>query len=291
MPQGRGGFRYRFRFEKTGPMALLGHLDVVREIPRVLRRVDVPMTYTKGFHPKPDMIFSPALSLGVISLDEYVDLRLERDLDPAALAELCAAMTAQSPRGLAFRAAAKLGPEDPALSKLVTGARYVLAFARAAAGGLSAEAILAERCGAAMAAASLPIRREVDKLAKMVDVRAFLTRAEVAGPDALAALARAGLFGDLVAVDVDVDIRGNGSVKSAEVASVLLAGADRGAGSPAPAAEPVAHRAVRLELFARAEDPRAGAVTRFSPLDLARARRPAPAPARPAPAALAADAQ
>ena len=32
-PQGRAGFRYRFRYEKTGATALLGHLDVIRELP------------------------------------------------------------------------------------------------------------------------------------------------------------------------------------------------------------------------------------------------------------------
>ncbi|WP_437686844.1 TIGR03960 family B12-binding radical SAM protein [Sorangium sp. So ce176] len=284
-PKGRGGFRYRFRFEKTGPVALLGHLDVVRELPRVLRRVGAPMTYTAGFHPKPDMTFSPALSLGVISLDEYVDLRLERDLDPAALEALVASMTAASPRGLVFRGAAKLGPEDPAVSKLIAGARYALAFARSAIGS-DAEAILAARCGAALSAASLPIRREIDRLAKMVDVRQYLVRAEVGGPDVLSALARAGLAGDLVALDVEVDIRGSGAVKSSEVAAVILGepGEAPGAITPPP------HRAVRLQLFGRAAPAGSAAVERFSLLDLERARRVKSAPERAASAPLAADA-
>ena len=32
------GYRYRLRFEKKGPAALLGHLDLVRELPRIFRR-------------------------------------------------------------------------------------------------------------------------------------------------------------------------------------------------------------------------------------------------------------
>ncbi|WP_437965501.1 TIGR03960 family B12-binding radical SAM protein [Sorangium sp. So ce260] len=284
-PKGRGGIRYRFRFEKTGPMALLGHLDVVRELPRVLRRVGAPMTYTAGFHPKPDMTFSPALSLGVISLDEYVDLRLERDLDPAALDALIVAMSAASPRGLAFRGAVKLGPEDPALSKLIAGARYALAFARSAIGG-DAEAVLAARCSAALSAASLPIRREIDRLAKMVDVRQYLVRAEVGGPDVHAALARAGLVGDLVALEVEVDIRGSGAVKSSEVAAVILGepGEAPGAITPPP------HRAVRLQLFGRAAPAGSAAGERFSLFDLERARRVKSAPERAPSLAVAADA-
>ncbi|WP_437951029.1 TIGR03960 family B12-binding radical SAM protein [Sorangium sp. So ce296] len=285
-PKGRGGFRYRFRFEKTGPMALLGHLDVVRELPRVLRRVGAPMTYTAGFHPKPDMTFSPALSLGVISLDEYVDLRLERDLDPAALEALVASMSAASPRGLAFRGAVKLGPEDPALSKLIAGARYALAFARSAIGA-DAEAVLAARCSAALSAASLPIRREIERIAKMVDVRQYLVRAEVGGPDVLSALARAGLVGDLVALEVEVDIRGSGAVKSSEVAAVI---AGEPGGAPGAIAPPP-HRAVRLQLFGRAAPSGSAAGERFSLFDLERARRVKSAP-EPAPSlALAADAE
>ena len=67
--EGLPSARYRFWFEKVGPVALIGHLDLVRELPRVFRRAGVAMVHTKGFHPKPDMTFSPALSLGVLSLD------------------------------------------------------------------------------------------------------------------------------------------------------------------------------------------------------------------------------
>jgi radical SAM-linked protein len=274
VPQGRKGIRYRFHFEKTGPTALLGHLDVVRELPRVLRRVGAPMVYTNGFHPKPDMSFAPALSLGVISLGEYVDVRLDQELDPAALADLVQAMTAASPMGLVFRGAARLGPEDPPLSKVIAGARYLLVLARSAVGEAPAEAWLADRCGAAMEASELPIRREIQGLAKKVDVRAYLTRAEVAGPEALAALGRAGLAGDLVAIDVDVDIRGTGSVKSSEIAAVIA-----GEGGVAPP-----HRAIRIELFAR-DAAEAASGARVCPLDLARVRAacvsPEPAPTDP----------
>ena len=77
--------RFRLRFAKTGAIALLGHLDLMRELPRVIRRAGVKTAYTEGFHPKPDMSFGPALSLGVASLDEYADVKL---LDPPPEREL-----------------------------------------------------------------------------------------------------------------------------------------------------------------------------------------------------------
>jgi radical SAM-linked protein len=223
------------------------------------------MSYTRGYHPKPEMVFAPALSLGVMSLDEYADVRLDRELSDADLADLLTRMNASSPAGLVFRGALRLAQEDATVTKVIEGARYLIAFARSAlvgAAGDSVEAFLEERCRAAMAAASLPIRREIEGIGKMVDVRAYLLRAASAGPEELAALAHAGLIGDLVALDVDAEIRGSGAVKSSEIAAVIA-----GDGVIAPP-----HRAVRLELFGRDGE------ARFSPLDLARARQKNPMP-------------
>ena len=68
--------RWRLRYTKRGAAALLGHLDLVRELGRILRRASLLVWYTQGFHPKPDMSFGPALGLGAASLGEYVDVKL-----------------------------------------------------------------------------------------------------------------------------------------------------------------------------------------------------------------------
>jgi len=259
-PRGRGGFLYRFRFEKTGAMALLGHLDVVRELPRVFRRVGEKMVYTKGFHPKPDMVFAPALSLGVTSLDEYADLRLVREIEPLELDALVALMNKACPAGLRFLGAARLTQEDPALPKVIAGARYLIAFARAALEvpeGQTAETYLAARCREAMVAEALPIRREIEGIGKVVDVRKYLAQAEVGGAAAKEALVRAGFVGDIVTLDVVATITGNGAAKASEFAAVLA-----GDGKEAPP-----HRSIRLELYGLAGE------ERISPLDLGAVRR------------------
>ena len=263
------GSRYRFQFEKVGPAALLGHLDLVRALPRTFRRVGVEMIYTKGFHPKPDLSFGPALSLGVMSLDEYVDIRLAPDLDPEGLHRLVAEMSAASPKGLAFNGAAKLGGEDPAVTRVISGARYLLVFARSAlnevTGGAPVEDFLAERCSAALRAESLPIRREVDGIGKIIDARTYLRHAAVAGAAGHEALGRAGLAGDLCAIEVEVVIPGSGAVKASELAAVLA-----GDSVTAPP-----HRAVRVALFGTTATGEP-----ISPLDLLRhRRRPATQPA------------
>src|SRR5262249_23120730 len=55
----------------------LGHLDLVRLLARSFRRADLPLAMTRGFSPKPRMVFGPALGLGVPSLGELVDVDLE----------------------------------------------------------------------------------------------------------------------------------------------------------------------------------------------------------------------
>jgi hypothetical protein len=176
------------------------------------------------------------------------------------LDELVVQMSKLSPSGLTFRGAVRLSAEDPTVSKLIAGARYLLAFARSsveAPGGVSVEEHLAQRAAAAMAATTLPFRREIEGIGKVLDIRTYLLRAEVAGPEAFAYLAQAGLRGDLVALDVDCRILGSGAVKAAEVAAVI-----GGDGLNVPA-----HRSVRVELFG--ED----AAGRFSLLTLGRGRK------------------
>ncbi len=130
--EGLPSARYRFWFEKVGPVALIGHLDLVRELPRVFRRAGVAMVHTKGFHPKPDMTFSPALSLGVLSLEEAFDVKLHGDFDEEALAALVTRMTECAPEGLRFLRATRLAPKAASLGALVGGARYAIVMSRKA---------------------------------------------------------------------------------------------------------------------------------------------------------------
>jgi radical SAM-linked protein len=177
------------------------------------------MFYTQGFHPKPDMIFAPALSLGIPSLDEYVDLKLVADVDPI---EAARALSAQAQTGLAFLGGARLGGNDPALGKVIDLARYVVALpatALAAAGGVRA---LHERIQAFAEAPEAVVLRRIDGVGKKVNVRAFVRAAVEGDTFGAEALERAGLLGDYTHLTVDIDVGGNGSAKIAEFMEVLL---------------------------------------------------------------------
>jgi radical SAM family uncharacterized protein/radical SAM-linked protein len=242
--------RYRFLYEKSGPSAFLGHLDVIRALPRTFRRIDVPMYYTHGFHPKPDMVFGPALSLGVASLCEAVDLKLTADVDPDAIA---AELTAASAEGIRFFAAAKLDAEDPPLSKVVDSAEYLFAIPRSFLGDAPVDAALAHfaarehaylvRGGDEAGGSGKP--GKFAGIGKKLDVKRYVHRLERMPEDAARAIfSKAGLVGDFHAIHLAIGTDQNGSAKLTEVLSVLF---------ERPEAE-IPWQAVRTALGARLDD-------------------------------------
>ena len=70
----------RIKFSKTDGARFISHLDLMRTATRALKRAEVPVYYTQGFNPHPYLVFSPPLSLGVISRCELLDIRLDTPL-------------------------------------------------------------------------------------------------------------------------------------------------------------------------------------------------------------------
>src|SRR5580698_2174234 len=163
--------RYRFLYEKLGAAAFLSHLDLIRALPRSFRRLELPLFYSQGFHPKPDMTFSPALSLGVSSLCEVVDIKIAADLDAEAWLE---ELSAGAQPGLRFAGGVRLGPDDPGITKVIDVAGYVVGIPRAAIAARGGEAWLRDRIAEGLAARELCVVRRIDGIGKRVDVRDFL---------------------------------------------------------------------------------------------------------------------
>ncbi len=255
------GHRYRVALRRVGRAAYQGHLDLVRLVPRVFRRAELGMFYSQGFHPKPEMTFGPALALGLASLDEYVDVKLTVDVDPARLPAL---LQPGAPDGLTFTAATRLAPADPALSKLVDQTGFVLVVpwlwlrGQGVDGPEALAALVASR-----AEGGLVVMRRHEGIGKRVDVTSYLVSMEAnAGAEAVAA---AGYAGDLATVRFVTRVLPTGAVRPSEVAEALF-------GAEAPA------RFVRTHMGRSTTD--GGCV---SPLDLegVRAAMPPPPPRAP----------
>jgi radical SAM family uncharacterized protein/radical SAM-linked protein len=212
--------RYRFVYEKLGAAAFLSHLDVIRALPRVFRRVGLPLYYSQGFHPKPEMTFGPALSLGVASLCEVVDVKIAADVDVVSMLD---ALSAASQPGFRFVGAAPLGVGAPSVSRVLDAARYVVAVPRSYVDPLGGEDWVRSRIASADGR-DLAVTRRIDGVGKRVDVRQYMRSIGVGGAAAADALARAGTIGDFVALDVDVVVGNSGGVKITEVIEAVFRG-------------------------------------------------------------------
>jgi len=230
---------YRLKFEKTGPAALLGHLDLARELPRALRRSGLRIRYSEGFHPKPDLSFGPALSLGVASLDEYVDARL---IDAPPIPELLERLRAVTAPGLAFHDAILLTPDDPPISSIVTAADYVVALPVAVVRELGGVDALEALIPALLARSEAVVMRDMSGIGKRIDVRRFLRSVSIGGDASRRTLEQGGLVGAAVPLDVTIEMSPNGSCKVSEVVEAL-------------AGRPLSHLSVRRALHAGAGTP------------------------------------
>lgn len=67
----------RVWFKKMGMSRYVSHLDLMRAMTRALRRAKVPLWYTEGYNPHPYITFALPLSLGMESLCESMDMRIE----------------------------------------------------------------------------------------------------------------------------------------------------------------------------------------------------------------------
>jgi radical SAM family uncharacterized protein len=236
VPQG-AALRVRLQFEKLGRAAYGSHLDLVRLLPRLFRRLDIPLYYSEGFNQKPVLSFSPALPLGTLSLAEYVDLKLVASAQPdwASLPEQLSTETIDGVRFVAVRVLGADGAHDAKLNRVIDEARYVAALPRAAlqqlqsrdeVGGVwtnLADPIALQACLDEKMKAPLTVRRNVEGIGKRIDVSKVLISARAGvGHDVLE---RAGLIGELVPIAIRMRLAQDGSAKATEAIEALL-GAD-----------------------------------------------------------------
>jgi radical SAM-linked protein len=66
--------KLRVRYSKTGSARFLSHLELNNVIVRALRRGQIPLQFSQGFHPMPRIDFGPALPVGVESQEEFFDM-------------------------------------------------------------------------------------------------------------------------------------------------------------------------------------------------------------------------
>ena len=89
--------KLRLRFEKTGRAVYISHLDLMHTMQRAFNRAGLPLKYSEGFNPHPQIAIAQPLSVGTGSLCEIMDFKLKEETDLAALPER---LTAVMPEGI-----------------------------------------------------------------------------------------------------------------------------------------------------------------------------------------------
>lgn len=83
----------RMKFNKTGPVKFIGHLDIMRFFQKAVRRAGLDVEYSQGYNPHQVMSFASPLGVGLTSESEYVDVSFNSlEEKSVVLAKLNAAM-------------------------------------------------------------------------------------------------------------------------------------------------------------------------------------------------------
>ncbi len=150
----------RFRYTKTGALAYISHLDVLRTFLKALNRAGLPLAYSEGFSPHPKLTFAAPLAVGQESVCEYLDVRLSEDTDPASA---MAALNATLPKDLRITAAGY----PTAKFSVIDRASYEITLRTA-----GASAALCERAVALLSRRPLLVFKRSKAGARDVDVSA-----------------------------------------------------------------------------------------------------------------------
>src|SRR5271157_296298 len=115
--------RLRITFSKSGALRYTGHLDLAKIWERTVRRADLPLVYSQGFHPQPKIQLASALPLGFLGRAEVMDiwLDIQPGNSPLPLKNL---LQQAAPPGLTILDVVEVEARLPALQTQVDSADY-----------------------------------------------------------------------------------------------------------------------------------------------------------------------
>jgi len=113
--------RVRITFSKQGALRYIGHLDLHRLWERAMRRADLPLSYSQGFHPQPKISLAAALPLGFSSRAEVMDVRLNEEI---AVEDISTRLKDSLPPDIKVTDVKAVAENLPALQTLTLSAAY-----------------------------------------------------------------------------------------------------------------------------------------------------------------------
>lgn len=161
----------RIRFEKTGALQYISHLDLHRTFCRLLVRKGIGVWYSEGFTPHPRLVFATPLSVGAESLCEYMDVFVIGTAETVDTDVLRWKLRETDIDGLVVTDV--YFPESK--FSAITDSEYTIRIRTAA-----ADAALADACNSALAAKPLVVLKRTKSGEKDVDISPQIKSASVA---------------------------------------------------------------------------------------------------------------
>ncbi|MFH1699126.1 MAG: TIGR03960 family B12-binding radical SAM protein [Candidatus Zixiibacteriota bacterium] len=112
--------KLRIKWGKKGLVRFLSHLENNRVFERAIRRAQLPVVYSQGFHPHQKLSFGPPLPHGYSSDAEYLDIQTEG----SCLKSHLDALSQTLPEDFFIREYKQIFSKAPAISTLLNRANY-----------------------------------------------------------------------------------------------------------------------------------------------------------------------
>ena len=167
--------KLRIRYTKRGRLRFTSSRDFQRALERALRRADVPMAFSAGFHPHPKISYANAAATGTGSEAEYFEISVTQRVEPESVR---AALDEALPEGIDILQVVEATPG--ALADRLEASDWLLEFA-----GVPLE-VLEAAVAALMERDTAEVTRLTKSGPRTFDVRGAIVAARVLSPgDAL----------------------------------------------------------------------------------------------------------
>lgn len=115
--------RLRFKLSRHGAIRFLSHLEQIEMIRRVLRRAELPLVFTTGFHPQIKCSFGPAISVGYESECEYFDVEFSKRVE---IETAMRKISTQLPNGFSLLKVSRVPLFFPSLESMLNRVHYTV---------------------------------------------------------------------------------------------------------------------------------------------------------------------
>ena len=155
----------RIRFIRGDEVKFISHLDLMKTFESAIRRSGLPIAYSQGFNPHPQMVFGLPLPVGVTSEAEYADFELAEEICPDEFLER---LNKQMPSGLKIDDAGIKTSRENIMATIAYASYDVLAESKM---GIT---LIIEKTDALMSKPEILVKKQGKKDVRTIDIKQMI---------------------------------------------------------------------------------------------------------------------